>query len=105
MCFFVVNLSRFMYTNYDKDMAILTVTSRQLRENLSSVFDLADTGKQVVITRGRKRSYTLIPVDEDDLYFTPAMIEKIEQLRQQVKEGQATRLKTVEELHRFLDAL
>jgi hypothetical protein len=73
-------------------MAVLEVTSRQFREKQKSFFDMADSGAQVVIRRGRKQAYTLTPVDEDDLYFTPEMLAKIDRAIQQAKEGKVVRL-------------
>ena len=63
-------------------MAIVEVTSRQFRDKQKNFFDLADAGKQIVIKRGRKQSYVLTPVNEDDLYFTPEMEAKIERANQ-----------------------
>ena len=57
---------------------LLEVTSRQFRDKQKTFFDLADTGKQIIIKRGRKQAYTLIPVSNEDLYFTPEMVAKIE---------------------------
>jgi hypothetical protein len=38
-------------------MAVLEVTSRQFREKQKSFFDMADTGAQIVIKRGRRQAY------------------------------------------------
>jgi hypothetical protein len=84
------------------DMAILEVTSRQFRAKQKDIFDLADKGEKVIIKRGRKQAYTLTPIDDDDLYFTPEMLEKIDRSIQQAKEGKVTRISSIEELDRFL---
>jgi hypothetical protein len=86
-------------------MAILEVTSRQFRENQRDFFDLADSGKQIVIRRGKKQAYALTPVDDDDLYFGPEMMKKIEDSMLQAKDGKVTTIKNKEELHLFLDSL
>ncbi|MDR2813449.1 MAG: prevent-host-death protein [Prevotellaceae bacterium] len=86
-------------------MEVLEVTSRELREKQKSIFDMADTGAQIVIRRGRKQAYKLTPVDDDDLYFTPEMLEKIDRSIRQAKEGKVTRVNSIEELHELLDSL
>jgi len=86
-------------------MAIVEVTSRQFRDKQKSFFDLADAGKQIVIKRGRKQSYTLTPVNDDDLYFTPEMEAKIERAKQQIGNGEYTVIKDKEELRRYFDSL
>ena len=84
---------------------ILEVSSRQFRDQQRKYFDLADNGTQIVLKRGRKRAYVLTPLDEEDMYFTPAMLEKIERSLEQAKNGDVTRVTTKEELKSFLDGL
>lgn len=83
-------------------MAILEITSRQFRDKQKDIFDLADKGEKVIIKRGKKQAYVLTPIDDDDLYFTPEMIEKIDRSIQQAKEGKVKRIKNIQELDKFL---
>ncbi len=83
-------------------MAIYEVTSRQFRDKQKDIFDLADKGEKIIIRRGKKQAYTLIPIDEDDLYFTPKMLEKIDRAMTQVKEGKVKKISSLEELDKFL---
>ena len=84
---------------------VLEITSRQFREEQRKYFALADEGAQIVLKRGRKKAYVLTPLDEDAMYFTPAMLQKIEHSLQQAKNGNVTRVTTKEELKIFLDEL
>jgi hypothetical protein len=86
-------------------MAIIHTTSRQFRDNQKDFFDLADKGEKVIIRRGTKQAYLLTPIDDDDLYFTPEMIDKINRSIKQAKEGKVTSIKTADELNQFLDNL
>ena len=86
-------------------MAIVETTSRQFRERQKDFFELADKGEKVVIRRGRKQTYVLTPVTEDDLYFTAEMIQRIKEAQQEIKEGKLTVLKNKEELDAFFDSL
>lgn len=83
-------------------MAILEITSRQFREKQKDIFDLADKGERIVIRRGRKQAYTLIPIKEDDLYFTPKMMEKIDRSVQQAKEGNVKKINHIEDIDKLL---
>ena len=86
-------------------MAVLEVTARQFREKQKSFFDIADNGMQVVIKRGRKQSYILTPVNEDDFVVTPALLAKLDDIRQRVKMGEYTECKTVDEALKHLETL
>ncbi|HCC51837.1 MAG TPA: prevent-host-death protein [Porphyromonadaceae bacterium] len=86
-------------------MAVLEISSRQFRDKQKDMFDLADKGEKIIIKRGRKQAYVLIPIDDDDLYFTPEMLKKIDKSVQQAKEGKVTRIKSQEELMLFLEKI
>lgn len=86
-------------------MAIIQTTSRQFRDKQKDFLDLADKGEKVVIRRGKKRAYLLTPVDDEDIYFTPAMLNKIDKSIKQVQEGLVTKIETEEELNQFLASL
>ncbi len=86
-------------------MAIIQTTSRQFRDKQKDFFELADKGEKVIIRRGKKQAYLLTPINEDDIYFTPAILEKINKSIKQVKEGKVTKIETGEELTQFFDNL
>jgi len=86
-------------------MAIIQTTSRHFRDKQKKFFDLADKGEKVIIRRGNKQAYLLTPVDDEDLYFTPAMLDKINRSIKQAKGGKVTTVETEEELNQFLDNL
>lgn len=84
-------------------VAIIETTSRQFRERQKDFFELADKGEKVVIRRGRKQTYVLTPVSEDDLYFTPEMIQRIKDAQQEIREGKCTVLNNRAELDAFFE--
>ncbi|WP_432223131.1 DUF2683 family protein (plasmid) [Flavobacterium sp. TMP13] len=86
-------------------MATLEITSREFREKQKDFFDKADEGENVVIRRGKKQAYALVPISTEDLYFTPEMIKKIDLSIQQIKEGKFTAINSKEELKKHLDSL
>lgn len=86
-------------------MAIIQITSREFRDKQASVFELADKGEKIIIRRGKRKAYTLTPVNDDDLYFSPAMLEKIDKSLQEAKEGKIHQFNNVEELDKYLESL
>jgi hypothetical protein len=86
-------------------MEVLEVNTRQFRDNIESFFKIADAGRQVVINRGKKQSYILTPLVEDDFVVTPELLAKIERAEQQMREGKVTICKTLEDNLRLLDSL
>jgi len=83
--------------------AVLEIPSRQYKPNI--FFDLADTDKQTVVRRGKKQTYTLAPVDEDDDFFSPELEAKIEKAMWQIENGECTVIKNKEELRNYFDNL
>jgi hypothetical protein len=86
-------------------MAVLEVTARQFRDKQKSFFDIADAGRQIVIKRGRKQSYILTPVNEDDFDVTPELLARIERAEQQMREGRYTECRTYEDTLKHLETL
>ncbi len=84
---------------------MLVVSSREFRDKQAEYMDRADNGEQVIVQRGKNKAYSITPVTEDDLYFTPEMLAKIDVAIQQVKEGKITTVRGKEELKQFLDSL
>ena len=75
-------------------MRIIQTTSRHFRDKQKDFFDLADRGEKVIIRRGKKQAYLLTPVDDEDIYFTPEMLAKINRSIKQVQEGRMTKIET-----------
>jgi len=86
-------------------MVALEVSARQFRDKQKSFFEIADSGRQIVIRRGKKQAYFLTPVEEKDFIVTPELLAKLDNIRQTVKNGKYTECKTIEELDNFLDSL
>ena len=86
-------------------MIALEVSARQFREKQRSFFEIADSGRQIVIRRGKKQAYFLTPVEENDFIVTPELLAKLDNIRQTVRNGKYTECKTIEELDNFLDSL
>ncbi|MGO1650335.1 MAG: hypothetical protein ACTHXT_13405 [Sphingobacterium sp.] len=86
-------------------MAIIETTSRKFRERQKDFFDMADSGQKVVIKRGSKQAYVLTPISDDDLYFSPEMVQRIKDSRQEITKGNYTEVNTKEQLKEYFDSL
>ena len=81
---------------------MLVISSREFRDNQKKYFDSVDNGEQVVVQRGKDRSYKLVPVTDDDTCMTKEeFYAKIEHSLQQACEGKVQTL-DMDKLDEFL---
>ena len=59
-------------------------------------------GEQIIVQRGKDRSYALTPVNEDDVYFCAEMVKKIKLSAEQAKNGEVIRITSSEEINDLL---
>lgn len=83
-------------------MTVLQVSTREFRDRQASLLDLADHGEHIIIRRGNK-AYAITPIDDEELYFTPEILAKIDKSLQQAKEGKIHRFDSVSELDQYID--
>lgn len=82
---------------------MLVVSSREFRDNQKKYFDSVDNGEQIIVQRGKDRSYKLVPVTNSDVCMTEEeFYEKIDRSIQQAKEGKVLRISTDEALKNLL---
>lgn len=92
-------------TNRQRLMAITEVTLRDFRKDLSSLLDQVDEGLSIVLSRGGNRRYTILPVQDSDLDFTPEMYQAIDQAMEEIQRGECTRVKGVSGVLDYLNRL
>ena len=81
---------------------MLVISSREFRQNQKMYFERADKGEQIIVQRGKDKSYALTPVNEDDVYFNAKMVERIKESISQVQSGKVKRISTSEEISDLL---
>ena len=86
-------------------MGVVQVTSREFRDNQATFFELADKGEQIIIHRRRKQAYVLTPIDDDAFVLSDDAMKRIEQSREQYKNGETIVFSTKEELEKYLDEI
>ena len=86
-------------------MAIVQVTSREFRAEQARLFGLADSGKQVIISRGKKQAYMLIPVNYSDFMISPELQKRIDEVHQSLRDGECVKCSSKDELNALLESL
>lgn len=81
---------------------MLVISSREFRQNQRLYFDKVDKGEQIIVQRGKDKSYVLTPVSEDDLYFNATMIKRIKKSLKEAKKGEVKTLSSSKEISDLL---
>jgi len=81
---------------------MLIISSREFRQNQRMYFDKVDNGEQIIVQRGKDKSYVLTPVDNDDLYFNAEMVKRIKDSLKQAENGEVKTISTSEEISQLL---
>jgi PHD/YefM family antitoxin component YafN of YafNO toxin-antitoxin module len=81
---------------------MLVISSREFRQNQKMYFEKADKGEQIIVQRGKDKSYALTPINEDDVYFNAKMVERIKESISQVQDGKVKSISTSEEISDLL---
>ena len=81
---------------------MLIISSREFRQNQRLYFERADKGEQIIVQRGKDKSYALTPINEDDIYFSAEMVKKIKRSAEQAKKGEVKSITNSEEINDLL---
>lgn len=81
---------------------MLIVSSREFRQNQRLYFDKVDAGEQVIVQRGKDKSYVLTAIKKEDMYFNEKMINRIKESAQQAKDGNYIEIESTDELKELL---
>ncbi|SCD22236.1 Hypothetical protein PSM36_3453 [Proteiniphilum saccharofermentans] len=85
---------------------MIIISSREFRDKQKNYLDKVDEGVELLIRRGKDRSYRIVPVKEDDtLMSKEEFFAKIDRSLQEIEEGKFTRISGKKELQEFLDNL
>ena len=84
---------------------MLVVSSREFREKQAEYMDKLDNGEQIIIQRGKNKAYAISPITNEDIYFSPQMVQKIKNAILQKEEGKILKGGSGEELENFFKNL
>jgi hypothetical protein len=81
---------------------MLVISSKEFRDNQKKYFDLVDQNQQVIVQRGKDKSYVLVPIsDEDRFFLDPKVIAEVKEGIKQYKSGEVIKV-AKEELDQLL---
>ena len=79
---------------------MLVISSREFRENQKKYFDLIDQQEQVIVQRGKNKSYAVVPIIETVKYFSePDIRERLERSIEEAKKGEQTAIASADISH------
>ena len=85
---------------------MLVISSREFRDKQASYFNQADKGVEILVQRGKNKSYKIVPVTDDDtLMSKEAFFAMLDHSIQDINDGKGTRIRGKEELKKFFDSL
>ncbi len=85
---------------------MLVISTREFRANQKSYLEKVDKGLELLIRRGKNKSYKIVPVEEDDtLMSKEAFFAKLDRSLEQYKNGEYASVNSKEELKKLLDSL
>ena len=81
---------------------MLIISSREFRQNQRLYFDKADEGEQIIVQRGKNKSYALTPIKKQDVYFNEKMVKRIKESLKQASNGEYEEISSLEEIKELL---
>ncbi len=81
---------------------MIVISSREFRQNQRLYFEKVDKGEQIIVQRGKDKSYVLTPVSEKDLYFNAAMVKRIKRSLKEAKNGDYAEVSSSKEIKDLL---
>jgi hypothetical protein len=90
-------------------MEAIRITSENFISDPKTYLDILFKGTSLIVSRGKKNFNITVQKEEatgkTDPFFSPEALQRIEESRQQAREGKVIRCKTNEESRRFLESL
>jgi len=81
---------------------MLVISSREFRQNQRLYFDKADEGEQIIVQRGKNKSYALTSIKKQDVFFNEKMIKRIKESLKQASNGEYIEISSSEEIKELL---
>jgi antitoxin YefM len=82
---------------------MIIISTREFRDNQKKYFDLADNNEQIIVQRGKSKSYKLVPIIQGEtLMSEQAFFEKIDDSIKQFKKGKVKRVDNLQDFEKLL---
>lgn len=85
---------------------MIVVSAREFRENQKSYLDQVINGAELLITRGKKQAFKILPVTNDDtLMSKEEFFAKLDKAKEEIKEGKFVEMEPDETLEDLLNRI
>ena len=81
---------------------MLVISSREFREKQKYYFEKVDNGENVIVQRGKDKSYSISSVSENDIYFNEEMLNKLKESISEATQGDTNSISTTKEIKDLL---
>ena len=82
---------------------MLVVSTREFRDNQKNYLDKIDSGMEIILQRGKRKSYKIVSLSDDDTMMNKEdFFAKIDRSLQEAKEGKVYSMLPNERLSDFL---
>ncbi|MCS2272892.1 hypothetical protein NXV31_23505 [Bacteroides fragilis] len=78
-------------------MAAFDYTTRELREKQALILDKADAGEDIVIHRGIRKSYMIVPIHDHDYTISDEFRRRFQKPERITRQGKGVTCKTIEQ--------
>lgn len=78
----------YQYGTHLKQKIMLIISSREFRDNQASYLDRIDSGEEILVQRGKNKSYKIIPVSEEDTVISKEYILPVDEDLQRAITGE-----------------
>ena len=85
---------------------MLVISSKEFRDKQASYFNKIDEGVEVLVQRGKNKSYKIVPVTEDDTLISKEdFFAMLDHSIKDINDGKGIKIRGKEELKSFFDNL
>ena len=95
------NKSLYQYGT-QKTKVMLVISSREFRQNQRLYFERIDAGEEIIVQRGKDKSYKVTAVTEGDRYFSAEVVERIKEGIRQIENGEGVEITSRKEIQDLL---
>jgi PHD/YefM family antitoxin component YafN of YafNO toxin-antitoxin module len=81
---------------------MLVISSREFRDKQKFYFEKVDNGENVIVQRGKDKSYSISSVSENDIYFNEELLNKLKKSISEANTGHTISINTTKEIKDLL---
>ena len=82
---------------------MIIISSREFRQNQADYFDRIDNGEQIIVQRGKDKSYKLMPIGDNDVLLTEQSLKKLFTSLEEIKNGNSVVLNSENDIDKLFE--